>query len=184
MYFRTNTFHGRARGFTLIELMVAVAVLAILISMAVPSFTAQIQRNKMRSTTADLIVAVAHARSEAVTRATTLYVHPKTINNTAAWANGWCVSTLSSGCGVAGTTLIREFDGPRGISLIGSVTTAGAASASKPLEFNSLGHRNNSITANTFSICSASSTLGKKIEILDLGQALVQDCTCSSNVCN
>ncbi len=163
------------RAFTLIEVMVAVSVLAILIAVAVPSFTAQIQRNKMRSTTADLIVAVAHARNEAVTRAKTLYVHPK---NTG-WNSGWCVSTLSTSCGDSSQNL-REFTGPRGISLQGSVNS----SATTALAFNSLGHLDNSIASNRFSICASTSTQGTKIEILSLGQALTQDCTCANNLCN
>lgn len=58
----------RARGFSLIELMVAVAILAILLALAVPSFQDMIQRNRVRTAAADLTDALNLTRSEAIKR--------------------------------------------------------------------------------------------------------------------
>ncbi len=56
------------RGFSLIELMVAVAILAILLALAVPSFQDMIQRNRVRTAAADLTDSLNLARSEAIKR--------------------------------------------------------------------------------------------------------------------
>ncbi|HYQ21986.1 GspH/FimT family pseudopilin [Stenotrophomonas sp.] len=57
-----------AAGFTLLELMITVAVLAILVTVAVPSFTAMIARNQITAAGNDLIAALQFARHEAVRR--------------------------------------------------------------------------------------------------------------------
>lgn len=56
----------RARGFTLIELMVTVAVVAIVLGIAVPSFQKQILNNKSITLGDEFAQALNYARSEAV----------------------------------------------------------------------------------------------------------------------
>lgn len=66
----------RSAGFTLLELMIAVTVLAIGMSIAVPSFTDIIRRNRLTTQTNNLMSALAIARSEAVKRGTSVTVCP------------------------------------------------------------------------------------------------------------
>ncbi|MBN6113716.1 GspH/FimT family pseudopilin [Xanthomonas bonasiae] len=54
------------RGFTLVELMVTVAVLAIIMALAFPSFTMLIRSNRLTSTANELVAALQASRSEAV----------------------------------------------------------------------------------------------------------------------
>lgn len=54
------------RGFTLMELMLAIAVLGILTAVAVPSFTAMINRNRLTSQSNELLAAIQYARMEAI----------------------------------------------------------------------------------------------------------------------
>jgi type IV fimbrial biogenesis protein FimT len=72
-------------GFTLIELMVSVAVLAIVLALAVPNFQDFVRRNRLAATTNDLVSALALARSEAVKRAARVSVA------SADWRVGWQV---------------------------------------------------------------------------------------------
>lgn len=59
--------HAEA-GFTLIEMMVAVAIVAILLAMAAPSFTSTIARGRVTSATNDMVSALSNARTEAIRR--------------------------------------------------------------------------------------------------------------------
>ena len=56
------------RGFTLLELMVTIAVLAILATVGVPSFRDLIQNNRVTTQTNELVSALSFARTEAVKR--------------------------------------------------------------------------------------------------------------------
>lgn len=55
-------------GFTLVELMIVVALLVIVATMAVPSFQGLIESNRLKSTTNDVLGTLNYARSEAVRR--------------------------------------------------------------------------------------------------------------------
>jgi len=57
-----------ARGFTLLELMVALAVLGVLLAAAVPGFTAYTANNSLRSSAQAFYSAAQKARAEAVQR--------------------------------------------------------------------------------------------------------------------
>ncbi|WP_045727374.1 Tfp pilus assembly protein FimT/FimU [Xanthomonas sp. GPE 39] len=57
---------ARQRGFTVVELMVTIAILAILVALAVPSFTALMRSNRLTSTANELVAALQLTRSEAV----------------------------------------------------------------------------------------------------------------------
>ena len=58
----------RSGGFSLLELMITVAVAAIRMALAVPSFTSLINNNRLTSGSNALVTAMHHARSEAVRR--------------------------------------------------------------------------------------------------------------------
>lgn len=55
-------------GFTLIELMVTIAVLAIIVSIATPNISSQLANQRVKSTTATLLNALKEAKAESVIR--------------------------------------------------------------------------------------------------------------------
>lgn len=79
---------GRARGFTITETMLAVAVLAILVGLAAPGFREIILSQAVKTASFDLFSHLVVARSEAITRNTTVTVTPAGGN----WANGWTIT--------------------------------------------------------------------------------------------
>jgi prepilin-type N-terminal cleavage/methylation domain-containing protein len=82
------------RGFTMIELIVMMSVVAILAGIAVPSFVSVAQGERRIGETADLVLALNYARSEAVKQNTSTGV---TVTANGSWANGWTVCCTSSG---------------------------------------------------------------------------------------
>jgi type IV fimbrial biogenesis protein FimT len=75
------------QGFTLVELMVTIAVLAVLISLAMPSFQSFTAEQRVKAATADLAATLGYARSEAIMRKADVSVAPLT----GGWAKGWSV---------------------------------------------------------------------------------------------
>lgn len=66
----------RTKGFTLVELLVAIAVFLVLITLAVPAFTRTIQSSKADTEVGDLQRAINFARLEAINRGVTTRLRP------------------------------------------------------------------------------------------------------------
>jgi type IV fimbrial biogenesis protein FimT len=77
----------RLRGFTIVELMVTLAVVSILTTLAVPAFRNMIAQSEMRAVSTALSLAMTKARSEATKRSAVITVAPKST-----WVQGWTVS--------------------------------------------------------------------------------------------
>jgi len=83
----------RETGITLIELMITIAIAAILISLAAPNMTASIQNNRMVTQVNELHASLNVARSEAVKRNASISVC-RSSNGTSCtgnWEDGWVV---------------------------------------------------------------------------------------------
>ena len=80
----------RSIGYTLIELMVTITAAGILMSIAVPSYTAVIDNTRLTTYTNDLVTALNYARSEAIKRGVQVTVKRKG-DVSAHWENGWDV---------------------------------------------------------------------------------------------
>ncbi|HCR34574.1 MAG TPA: pre-pilin like leader sequence [Stenotrophomonas sp.] len=92
----------RSTGFTLVELMVTVAVLAMLSTIAYPSFRSTIRSNRMATTSNELMGALALARSEAIrgTRGGGVCASKAgTACDGSSWADGWMVWNDTNGNG-------------------------------------------------------------------------------------
>jgi type IV fimbrial biogenesis protein FimT len=90
------------RGFTIIELMVTLAILAIMMGLGVPSFRAFISSQKIKTGASELMTSLVLARSEAVKRNANVTITP---NSSTAWNNGWVTSAVIGG---AATTLHNQ----------------------------------------------------------------------------
>ncbi|ENW05846.1 pilus assembly FimT family protein [Acinetobacter beijerinckii] len=63
---------GKSRGFTLVELMVTIAIFAVIAMMAVPAFGNMMTTQKLNSSTRELAIAINQAKSQAAMMKTTV----------------------------------------------------------------------------------------------------------------
>lgn len=106
-------------GFTLIETMVAIAILAIVISIAAPSFTRMLQSNRAAVLSNELLGTLQIARSEALKRRTNVVLCRSTAGsntcvNGTDWSSGWLL--------MQGNTVLRTWEPISGGTLVGPST--------------------------------------------------------------
>ena len=148
---------NRARGFTLLELLVALAILAILLGIGVPSFAAAIKNSCMSSNQNALVSSLYLARSEAIKNADSVTVCPRSGSNSqqcgTSWDNGWLVfvdrTQLSNETTAnidADDEIVNVVDGTCGTSTIhgygSSNRTAAGATPRNFLRYNNRGSTN------------------------------------------
>ena len=90
-----SAFTARVRGFTILELLVAIAVLAILVGIGVPSFIDVVRNNRIAAASANFVAALTLARDEALKRGTRVSMCPAEDQDSCAdttdWSSGWIV---------------------------------------------------------------------------------------------
>ncbi len=130
------------RGVTLIELLVAIAVLAMLLSLAVPSFRDAALSSSLNAIANNMYASVQLARSEAIKRNQVVTLCASSDGSTCdgEWREGWIVMDAAS------NVLQRQEAVPRGFRVT-------EAAAEDSLSFQPIGV---GATAATFTVCRAS----------------------------
>jgi type IV fimbrial biogenesis protein FimT len=86
---------GKQAGFTLVELLISIVLLAILLALAVPSFQSFVKNNRVTAQTNGLVSAIQMARSEALKRGTNSVIcasdNGEDCTGNGTWASGWIV---------------------------------------------------------------------------------------------
>jgi type IV fimbrial biogenesis protein FimT len=168
------------KGFTLIELMMTLAIAAILLTIAVPSFRTFTQNSKLTKQVNLLAASVATARGEAAKRGVRVVIcqssdptaaTPACDGTTGTWSNGWVVFVDADNDLTvdAATDVVASFQAESGVDLL---TNAG-----KTLAFNADGTTTagNSVI---FGFCdSRGQDHGKQVSVTTTGRATSEAAT-------
>ena len=114
----------RAAGFSLLELMVTVAIAAILLSLGLPSFQSTLRSNRVVTATNEIIASLALARTEAIRSTRSAGVCPSTTGTACdgtSWNEGWMVWADQGNTGwgdfAAGDTVLRYSSQRPGVTI-------------------------------------------------------------------
>lgn len=111
-----NTINNHANGFTLIELIITIAIAGILAGIGIPSFNQAIRNSRLTTSINRLVSAMQFARSEAIKRSKSVTV--RKIGGT--WSDGWTVFVDENGDGMQDSIdeVLRKFPAlPNGYTL-------------------------------------------------------------------
>lgn len=158
-----RTHRRPAAGFTVVELMVVVAIIAVLLVFGVPSYKAVTTQNRMAGEINDLASDIALARSAAIKQGLTVTICPSanpnatpaaaapSCSNSTEWNTGWIVFIDVAGNqtfgNANGDTLLRVHGPFSGSDTLVSTATPGTLTY---IAFNRMGGTNSFGTAANF----------------------------------
>ena len=157
------------QGFSLIELMIAIALLGILLAIAVPSFTDAVLGSKLRSYANNFLASTYQARGEAIKRNSVvkLCASSNGTSCTGSWEQGWIVQAFD------GTVIQRQPALSSGMKM----TESGGISS---IDFQPTGV---GATQATLTVCRATPSAGDQERVISInstGRASISKTTTGS----
>jgi len=165
-------FPARAHGFTLLELMAALAIAGILFALGVPTLGAWLAEQQLQDRADALLHTLDHARSEAIKRGDRVDVCPVgggCAAGATSWEGGWVIVPDATRGNAAGA-IARERAAAPGITIRGNRPVADYVS------YVSAGHArrfDGALQMGTFTICRAGQR-ARKVILAQSGRARIE----------
>lgn len=102
-----STERRTERGFTLVELMATLVIMAIVITIGIPGLTDFIASQRVRTTTSDLVADMALARAEAI-KESRQAIMERVAGATSTWKDGWRICVDLNGNSTCEATEVRK----------------------------------------------------------------------------
>jgi type IV fimbrial biogenesis protein FimT len=170
----------KRNGFTLIDLILALSIVSILISIALPNFSAQIKQAQVKTATNSLLEAINLTRTQAV-----MTNKRATIRKQNEWSEGWEVFIDSDNDGIrdANERLIKMQEKLNGIKIVtnrpitNNVSYIGTGESR-----NASGTNGGGFQAGTFTICPTAK--GKGVQLILARGGRVRVAKINEETCN
>ena len=172
------------RGFTLVELLISLAVMAVLVTFAVPSFHSLMDSSKLTAASNSLLSSMYLARSEAIKRGTRV-VLCKSANgivcaDSGGWEQGWMVFHDANNNGERdGSELVIQRIAP----LAASLRLTGNSTVAKYVSFLSTGGTRQvggGFQAGTLTVCNHAAGEARQIVLNAVGRPRIQKISSTS----
>lgn len=154
----------REQGFTLIELMITIAVLAIIATMAAPSFGNLVSKQKLNGSVRELVLAINQAKSQAALMKTTVALCLNKTNTDADFDKDECGTALLPNYTSLGDDQKKEAKETRMISVQIDPSVVVESTSAAMVLFTDVGSASSS---ETFSFCK--SGMQKTVSVTRLG---------------
>ncbi len=166
----------RQNGLTIVELMITLAIAAVLLGIALPAFNGFIEQRTMTTQVNSFLLSVQYSRSEATKQGGVVSMIALDASDDAdEWGPGWCVALGSpANCPAAGDPAsLRRFDATAPNTLTGE----GALDTVDRLTFNSRGLLVGAV-GGTLDLCGTAGTNGRQISLAATGRASSSEVVC------
>jgi len=161
----------RQRGITIVEIMVTLAIAAVLIGLALPAFNGFVAQRTLTAQVNDFLVGVQYARSEAVRRSARVSLQSMDASDaTNEWGNGYCVVAGNPGnCDAPLRTFVAIGDN--------TLNANGALDSLATLTFDGRGLLVSG-GAGTVDLCDPADARGRRVDISLIGRVSSQELVC------